>query len=310
MTEMTEAGTHDGIQLLKQESALVKSRRSSANQAAVQAGIAGAGVSGPETFFERGRDFEAVGDAHTYTAAEQELLNSFESLEYLPPNNAVYRAYLSDETQKRPSQWSRWCAMGLIGFVVGLVGFVLKSTIDRIGAWRRSLLFDEECRGDPANVTLYACGSLTSAPSADGAHAPPGSSVSMVFPVFAGVSVAVACAAACVIVLVQPEAASSGLPEVIAYLNGTKQAKIFELRTLIVKFVSCFLAVGSGLPVGPEGPMIHMGAIIGCGVSQARPAQRALPPATAHDHLAAAAAARRVGARSQCPWARALERAH
>lgn len=62
--------------------------------------------------------------------------------------------------------------------------------------------------------------------------------------------------------------------------------QIFNVRTLCVKFVSAVCAVASGLPVGPEGnsiafthcplnmvfsgPMIHMGAIIGAGVSQFR----------------------------------------
>ena len=48
-----------------------------------------------ESFFARGRDFEAVGDAHSYTEQEKELLNSFESINYLPPNNMIYRNYLS-----------------------------------------------------------------------------------------------------------------------------------------------------------------------------------------------------------------------
>ena len=34
--------------------------------------------------------------------------------------------------------------------------------------------------------------------------------------------------------------------------------QILNIRTFIVKFLSAATAVGSGLPVGPEGPMIHM----------------------------------------------------
>ena len=34
--------------------------------------------------------------------------------------------------------------------------------------------------------------------------------------------------------------------------------QILNIRTFVVKFLSAATAVGSGLPVGPEGPMIHM----------------------------------------------------
>ena len=197
---------------------------------------------------------------HSYTQKEKELLASYESLEYLPPNNEVYREYLTKSVD-RPSSGARWLAMFLIGCSVGVVGFLLKSIIERISEWRRSLIFDVECRGDKDDPSSYACG------AAYGSAA--GSAVrgdGMIFPVFAGVSICFAMAAAAVVILFQPAAASSGIPEVIAYLNGTHQRKIFNVRTLLVKFTSCFLAVGSGLPVGPEGPMIHMGAMIGRGV--------------------------------------------
>lgn len=38
--------------------------------------------------------------------------------------------------------------------------------------------------------------------------------------------------------------------------------QIFNIKTFAVKFMSCAAAVGVGLPVGPEGPMIHMGALV------------------------------------------------
>ncbi len=58
------------------------------------------------------------------------------------------------------------------------------------------------------------------------------------------------------------------MPELIGFLNGTLIRHIFNIKTLVVKFVSCAMSVGSGMPVGPEGPMIHMGALVGAGVSQ------------------------------------------
>ena len=79
------------------------------------------------------------------------LLNSFESIEYLPPNNEVYREYLS--SSRPASVTMRWVAMGLIGFSVGTVGFLNKTLIDYITAWRISYLFARvlnEARGTTA----------------------------------------------------------------------------------------------------------------------------------------------------------------
>jgi H+/Cl- antiporter ClcA len=45
--------------------------------------------------------------------------------------------------------------------------------------------------------------------------------------------------------------------------------QIFNISTVVVKFLSAGLAVASGLPVGPEGPLIHIGAAMGMALSQA-----------------------------------------
>ena len=45
------------------------------------------------------------------------------------------------------------------------------------------------------------------------------------------------------------------------FLNGTHMRHIFSLSTLVAKFLSCVMAIGCGMPVGPEGPMIHLGSV-------------------------------------------------
>ena len=47
----------------------------------------------------------------------------------------------------------------------------------------------------------------------------------------------------------------------IGFLNGTVMRHVLNMRAFTVKFFSCCCAVGAGLPVGPEGPMIHMGLV-------------------------------------------------
>ena len=60
-----------------------------------------------------------------------------------------------------------------------------------------------------------------------------------------------------------PAALGSGVAETMGILNGVKYPEFITLRALGVKFFGVALAVSAGLTVGKEGPLIHMGAIIG-----------------------------------------------
>jgi len=57
------------------------------------------------------------------------------------------------------------------------------------------------------------------------------------------------------------EASSSGVPEVMGFLNGNVVSKHFSLTAYIVKFISCSAGVSAGLPIGPEGPMVTIGFV-------------------------------------------------
>lgn len=78
----------------------------------------------------------------------------------------------------------------------------------------------------------------------------------------AGAGLGLALAAYCSVVLL-PTAQGSGLPPLIAYLNGIKLMRYSSLTTIAAKIVGSACSVTSGLSCGPEGPMIHLGAAVG-----------------------------------------------
>jgi chloride channel 7 len=69
-------------------------------------------------------------------------------------------------------------------------------------------------------------------------------------------------------VVTEPLAAGSGIPEVKCFLNGLDIPRLVKIKTLTCKAVGIICAVSAGLPVGKEGPMVHMGAIVAGVVSQ------------------------------------------
>ena len=46
----------------------------------------------------------------------------------------------------------------------------------------------------------------------------------------------------------------------MASLDGVHVPRLFSLSTVLVKVFGTILSVSSGLPVGPEGPLVHIGA--------------------------------------------------
>lgn len=46
----------------------------------------------------------------------------------------------------------------------------------------------------------------------------------------------------------------------MAYLNGNHVPNLLRWETLVTKYIGTMCAVSAGLPMGPEGPMVHIGA--------------------------------------------------
>lgn len=169
---------------------------------------------------------------------DQAAFSACESQEYTPPNNTIYRNYLKERPQTHGLY--RGLTAALIGVTVGLTAFLLRLLIDLIAKQKSSLARKHASDADPWNGLLVTT-----------AFAAP-------FVLFASV----------LATYFRPAASGSGVPELIGFLNGTAVRNMFDVGTLVTKFLSCVTTVGSGLPVGEEGPMISIGASLGANVSQ------------------------------------------
>ena len=60
----------------------------------------------------------------------------------------------------------------------------------------------------------------------------------------------------------EPNAAGSGMSAVKSNLNGADITNYLNLKTLLAKSVGVTLVVSTALPLGKEGPMVHIGACV------------------------------------------------
>jgi chloride channel 2 len=62
---------------------------------------------------------------------------------------------------------------------------------------------------------------------------------------------------------IAPFAAGSGIPELRCILSGIDLQEHMRLRTLVAKVVGLVIMAGVGMPIGREGPLVHIAGIIG-----------------------------------------------
>ena len=130
----------------------------------------------------------------------------------------------------------RWVIHFIIGFGVGVIAFYMtlieEFLIKQKSEYTMSLLVDD---------------------------------ISIVYAYLYWVTFSVICALIAVLltVYVGPGAMGSGVPEVMGLLNGVNYPKAIDISTLIVKIIGVEFAVIGNLAIGKEGPLLHIGAIIG-----------------------------------------------
>lgn len=124
----------------------------------------------------------------------------------------------------------------LVGISVGLAAVVVRFGSEHLGNWRRGLF-------------LHML-------------APQGREWGLATLLGVGLTAGFALVATSFVVMV-PAASGSGIPGVLAFLNGVDLRAALRGPVLLAKVFGTVLAVGGGLALGPEGPMVHIGAIVG-----------------------------------------------
>jgi len=69
--------------------------------------------------------------------------------------------------------------------------------------------------------------------------------------------------ASTITIYIAPAAMGSGVAEAMGIMNGVAYPDYISLKALFVKFFGVSLAVAGGLCGGKEGPLVHIGAIVG-----------------------------------------------
>ena len=143
-------------------------------------------------------------------------------------------AHATPVPRKAISGWLVWLAIMLTGLGTGLVSVVLVNISVGFG----------NTRLQQANELLEL-----NRPLAAGA-------------VWVSFSLVFCTIAAFITVYYAPQAASTGIPETKAFLNGCDVKGAFSLQTFVVKAFGVCLVIAAGAPVGLEGPMVHIGAMV------------------------------------------------
>ena len=143
-------------------------------------------------------------------------------------------AHATPVPRKAISGWLVWLAIMLTGLGTGLVSVVLVNISVGFG----------NTRLQQANELLEL-----NRPLAAGA-------------VWVTFSLVFCTIAAFITVYYAPQAASTGIPETKAFLNGCDVKGAFSLQTFVVKAFGVCLVIAAGAPVGLEGPMVHIGAMV------------------------------------------------
>lgn len=164
----------------------------------------------------------------------------FESLDYEPIENEVSRAENICHPVRRHFYGytgltlTKYVMTIMIGALTGFIAFIMESSM------KHGLHFKAECTAWALEAQGLGGG----------------------FAIHATISLSLVIFASGLVQFYSPESAGGGVTLVKAFLNGIHIPHLLSVRTLIAKIIGTTAGVLSSLAVGPEGPMVHIGACV------------------------------------------------
>ncbi|KXJ80430.1 hypothetical protein RP20_CCG025170 [Aedes albopictus] len=125
-----------------------------------------------------------------------------------------------------------WVILALLGFIMAMLSHVLDKGIAACTNSRTWMY--QEFEGQPA----------------------------MQYFVWVSMSVCLVMFSAGFVHLVAPQAIGSGIPEMKTIIRGVALKDYLTFRTLVAKLVGLVASLGSGMPIGKEGPFVHISSIV------------------------------------------------
>ena len=211
---------------------------------------------------------------HKLDASEKRRMAAFESLDFDLSRNEPHRRARRLAAQRPREQRQRalfeWAVFAAIGLVTGTAGFWIDAAVGSITRGKFAVV----------NALLRQPSGGGGGGDGDGGGGVLAAlDMLLAFVALAALNIALAAAAAAVVTRVEPAAGGSGIPEVKGYLNGTNYPRLLALRTLGAKMAGVVAACSSGLLIGKEGPLIHIGAIVAANLAHLPRLRRLLPHA-------------------------------
>jgi len=192
----------------------------------------------------------------------KEQMKLVESLDYKQIDNEPQKEFNQLKVlhpQDRQRVAAKWLIYIVLGILLGVIAFGIKKAIDAL----QEVKFRHVGNYMAQNQNFVA------------------------FLVYYGFNTLYAFISCGVVLLAGPLAGGSGIPEIKGYLNGVRIVHTINLKTFVAKIISIVFAFSSCLALGPEGPMVHIGSMLGGGLAAAKSStlKIRLPGATIFEKL-------------------------